>query len=325
MGVDITVLDFLLKFRGKIRGDTLHLGRQGLNISPYGQQRQAVNALVQKYDLETRFDDLLAECGYTELRDLPGDSLEFIRARLADLRIRRECLRVHEVQQCGALRAQRAAPIHARRWYGHWVCAPSSSAKHVVGLFRYLGSQSVVSLDASSYEGAEIIHDLNTPVPNELLSRFDTIFDGGTIEHVFNVPMAFANVKRMLKSDGLFLSVNGANNQLGHGFYQFSPELMWRLFSNEAGFQVELLQTVVVSDDPRPVHMPDPAVVGQRQEVGATSGPTYILVAARKIADSDFSRIPQQSDYARVWKAAASDAASSGPISDRKDDWNSRP
>ena len=36
------------------------------------------------------------------------------------------------------------------------------------GLLRYLGSTSVTALDASPFEGAEIIHDLNFPVRESL-------------------------------------------------------------------------------------------------------------------------------------------------------------
>src|SRR4051812_42181779 len=35
-------------------------------------------------------------------------------------------------------------------------------------------------IDASPYEGATIVHDLNTPLPIELVARFDAVIDGGT-------------------------------------------------------------------------------------------------------------------------------------------------
>jgi hypothetical protein len=241
MGVDVTVLDFLMKFRGKIGGDTLHLGRQGLHISPdrAHQQIDAAEAILQRYDPAACFADIADSSGYSDK------------------------------------------------------------------LFRYLGSSSVVSLDASAYEGATIVHDLNLPVGEGLIRRFDTIFDGGTIEHVFNVPTALQNVKTMLRVGGLFLSVNAANNQLGHGFYQFSPELMWRVFSNGSGFEVELMQTVVLSHAPAPVDAPDPESLGRRVEIGFTPGATYLLVVARKIAEVDAAGAAYQSDYAGHWKRAA--------------------
>src|SRR5438128_12686818 len=53
-------------------------------------------------------------------------------------------------------------------------------------VFKALGARSVVSLDASDFEGANIVHDLNKPLPAELPERFDLVYDGGTLEHVFN-------------------------------------------------------------------------------------------------------------------------------------------
>jgi hypothetical protein len=46
--------------------------------------------------------------------------------------------------------------------------------------FRALGASEVDSLDASEYEGATIVHDLNDPLPQELTGRYTLVFDGGT-------------------------------------------------------------------------------------------------------------------------------------------------
>jgi hypothetical protein len=245
MGVDVSVLDFLLKFRGKIKGRTLQLGRQNLYVGTDAnhQQRPRAEAVFRRYDPVTPLEVLGKPLGYTE------------------------------------------------------------------DLFRYLGADSLTAMDASPFEGAEIVHDLNYPVPPELVGQFDTLFDGGTIEHVFNAPMAFENAKRMLKVGGLLLSVNAANNQLGHGFYQFGPDLMWRIFSKECGFQVELMQLVVLSDTPQPTDALDPEQTGQRIEIGPTAGPTYILVAATKTAESKAGPIAYQSDYRLAWDEAEAKGA----------------
>ena len=241
MGVDISTLNFLMKFRGQIKGKTLQLGRQGWHIGrdPNDPHRHRAEAVIRNYDMSVKIEDMAGDNGFTD------------------------------------------------------------------SLFRYLGSESVTAMDASAFEGAEIVHDLNYPVPAEYVGQFDTIFDGGTIEHVFNTLMAFENAKRMLRVGGLFISVNGANNQLGHGFYQFSPDFMWRMFSREAGFEVELMQLVVQSDTPEPMPALDPEKEGRRIELLCTSGPTYIMVAARKVGVSMPGFIAQQSDYRLAWDAAA--------------------
>ena len=169
-------------------------------------------------------------------------------------------------------------------------------------LFKYLGGVDVYSMDASPFEGASLIHALNDPIPESLNERFDTIFDGGTIEHVFDVKQVFDSVKKMLKMGGIILSVNAANNQLGHGFYQFSPELMWRVFSPEAGFQVLKMQILPVGLDPQPWDAIDPLKARARVEIGRTPGPAYIVVAAKKLVSFRKDIKPQQSDYSAAWK-----------------------
>ncbi|MDW3119279.1 MAG: methyltransferase domain-containing protein [Roseovarius pacificus] len=69
-------------------------------------------------------------------------------------------------------------------------------------LMRKLGFGEMETMDFSDYEGASILHDLNKRPPKELENQFDFIFDGGTVEHVFNVPVALEGLYRMLKPGG---------------------------------------------------------------------------------------------------------------------------
>jgi SAM-dependent methyltransferase len=180
-----------------------------------------------------------------------------------------------------------------------------NSGGYAERLFEYLGCRSIQSMDFSSYEGANIEHDLNTPIPTSLTNAFDFIFDGGTIEHVFDVPMAYRNVRQMLRDGGLFIGVNPANNFLGHGLYQFSPELLWRVFSRANGFSIESVQLVPVEGYPTPIDAPDPAAEKRRLQIGATPGRQYLTVAARKLGTTGHV-VVQQSDYATIWERAKS-------------------
>ena len=172
------------------------------------------------------------------------------------------------------------------------------------GLFRYLGTTSLSAMDASPFEGADIVHDLNQPVPGRLHGAFDTLFDGGTIEHIFDIPAVFRNVRAMLAPGGLFLSVNAANNQLGHGLYQFSPELMWRAFGPENGFSVEAMYLAPLGGPPTLIAAPDPEAAGQRLEIGSTPSPMYLVMAARRAKENAKPKGVYQSDYARAWGTA---------------------
>src|SRR5687767_12266821 len=71
--------------------------------------------------------------------------------------------------------------------------------------FRLLGANTVDSMDASAFEGASIVHDLNHPVDTSLHARFSMIFDGGTLEHVFHFPQAIENCMNMLSVGGSFV------------------------------------------------------------------------------------------------------------------------
>ncbi|WP_426424235.1 hypothetical protein [Bradyrhizobium genosp. A] len=85
--------------------------------------------------------------------------------------------------------------------------------------------------DASDFEGADIVQDLNLPIPEHLQDTTSFFYDGGTLEHVFNVATSFKNVFDLLKVGGIALFAPPANNQCGHEFYQFSPELFFRVLS----------------------------------------------------------------------------------------------
>ena len=93
-------------------------------------------------------------------------------------------------------------------------------------LFDFLEFEAADYMDVSGYEDANIIHDLNMNVLAYLYGKYDLVIDGGTIEHIFNVPAASKNVNKMLHVGGYFLAFNPCNNWVGHSFYQFVPELV---------------------------------------------------------------------------------------------------
>jgi len=60
-------------------------------------------------------------------------------------------------------------------------------------VFKMLGADNVHVADIYGHEGADIIMDLNLPCDKKYYNRFDTIFDVGTLEHVFNMPQALVD------------------------------------------------------------------------------------------------------------------------------------
>src|SRR4051812_38836971 len=53
-------------------------------------------------------------------------------------------------------------------------------------VFTSLGAGRVDALDRSSFEGAEILHDLNEPLPDDLDGHWSCVVDGGLSEHIFD-------------------------------------------------------------------------------------------------------------------------------------------
>ncbi len=189
------------------------------------------------------------------------------------------------------------------------------------GLARALGATQVVACDASAYEGADFTHDLNIPVSEAMQEQFDAVIDSGTLEHVFNFPVAIASCMRMVKTGGALFLFTPANNYFGHGFYQFSPELFYRVLSEDNGFHIEQMwakanaegvSSLLGVEYPFPISTPaysvkDPAEIHQRVTL-INAVPTLLFIRARKTASVPlFQRPPQQSDYARQWQGAAED------------------
>ena len=158
---------------------------------------------------------------------------------------------------------------------------------------------SVHSMDLSDYEDASIIHDLNKPITADLIESFDLVWDGGTLEHVFNFPTALCSAMRMVKIGGHLVLRTPANNQCGHGFYQFSPELFFRVLVPEYGFK---LLRIYMTGKGGPYHVADPATVKGRVELLNSEG-AMLMVHARKIAPVRDTISPQQSDYVSTWNA----------------------
>jgi SAM-dependent methyltransferase len=167
---------------------------------------------------------------------------------------------------------------------------------------RFLGADEIVSLDANSYQGASLVHDMNVTIPDELKSRYDVVVEGGTLEHIFNFPVAVKNCMELLVPGGHFLGIAPANNFCGHGFYQFSPDLFYRVFSEENGFTVERACLCEVQSDSDWYEAADPLAARQFVELVNTA-PTYLLVQARKLEDRRvFRKFPEQSVYTLLWK-----------------------
>lgn len=170
---------------------------------------------------------------------------------------------------------------------------------------------SVQSIDLSSYENCDIQADLNQPIDHSLHGRFDAVIDGGTLEHIYNAPVAMMNYMNLVKQGGRIFIATAANNHLGHGFYQFSPEFFFRTFSGENGFEVREMFLV---KHPFPsmelgkklafFQVVDPEAVGRRVGLCSRSPVSIVVHAVRKSDKAVMSLRPIQSDYASLYKVS---------------------
>lgn len=174
--------------------------------------------------------------------------------------------------------------------------------------FRLLGSERVESADVSDWEGADHILDLNLPVPAELRGRFDTVFEAGTIQHVFDLPQVFANLHALVREGGRVVhGMAPSTNHVDHGFYMFSPTLFhdfytangWRI---EAEYFFEFFPYWFrgrFHSTPWKVRRYTPGCLDHLAYGGFGARQVALFVVATKVAGATADRIPQQSYFTR--------------------------
>jgi hypothetical protein len=192
----------------------------------------------------------------------------------------------------------------------------SQPERRFEGFLRALGAKTVTACDASPYEGASLQHDLNEPIPAAWERQYTAVIDGGTLEHVFHVPNAIANCLRWTQVGGHVFLFTPANNHFGHGFYQFSPELFYRVCSPENGFTVERMVALADSNGSSklfgmrytfPITGPwyetaDPAAIRERVTLINRDAVVLFVQAKRVSGVAPFATLPQQSDYVARWQ-----------------------
>lgn len=113
-------------------------------------------------------------------------------------------------------------------------------------LMEQLGFKMAV-YDINQSRGPEIFLDLNQPIGPSLINSVDVVFDGGTLEHCFNVGQAVSNILALAKVGGFIVHDNPAQ-MLNHGFYNFSPTFYYDFYiQNGHKFPTEMF---LVSGDP---------------------------------------------------------------------------
>ncbi|MSU78404.1 MAG: class I SAM-dependent methyltransferase [Gemmataceae bacterium] len=173
-----------------------------------------------------------------------------------------------------------------------------------------LGFSAIVSLDASGFENADHIFDLNNPeLPESLVGKFDVVFDGGTMEHIFHLPNVLNNIFRMLAAGGRVIHHAVSCNHIDHGFYMFSPTFFWDYYSaNEFDINsIKLIRhTPDVQTDPWELTDYTPDCLNTVSFGGLDDGMYAIHCVASKTPATTGHRIPQQGFYSKSWQLSNS-------------------
>ena len=164
---------------------------------------------------------------------------------------------------------------------------------------KALGAEQIDSLDASDVVGADIICDLNQPIPVEYRDNFTCVIDGGTTEHVFSFDQAMENVIDLLEVGGYYIGMIPSNNWNGHGLYQLSPMLYMQLFCKRNGMTLKHLYlcNAFRSRTIREIQKRD---ITNRTELNGFL-PAELYIVAQKEKERCGKLVLQQGDYEQKW------------------------
>lgn len=105
----------------------------------------------------------------------------------------------------------------------------------------------IIFFDFKKFRGIEQILDLNNPISPDMASEFDLVLDTGTLEHCFNVGVAFRNMCELVNVGGLILTASPLT-KINHGFWNFSPCVYYDYF-NQNNWKILTHYGLVKSQD----------------------------------------------------------------------------
>ncbi|MEM6794405.1 MAG: class I SAM-dependent methyltransferase [Acidobacteriota bacterium] len=177
--------------------------------------------------------------------------------------------------------------------------------------FSRLGFGEVLSLDAAPWEGADVIADLNKPVPEELHGRFDLVFEGGTLQSVFHLPNALSNIHRLLKPGGRIVhAMTPSHNQVDLGFFMFSPTYFHDFYTAN-GWKLETMLLCEhlsywvegkLETGPWDIYQYETGCLDHLSYGRYGSRQLTLFVVATKTDETTVDRVPQQGYYEALWK-----------------------
>lgn len=165
-------------------------------------------------------------------------------------------------------------------------------------VFRALGIESIRALDVSDYEDAEIVHDLNEPLPPHLHGCADFVVDGSTLDNVFDPAMCLRNMAALLRPGGRLVTLN-AYTTLQTAYTLCSPP--WYLdYFVENGFVDCRVYVIVGRRGRKNAFWLDPGYIDRARSgtLGFSArGNVFIVALAERGPNSTTDRSPVQQVY----------------------------
>lgn len=168
--------------------------------------------------------------------------------------------------------------------------------------YHKLGATTVDSFDISNYEGATHIWDMNKAAPADSKDRYDFVYDGGTLEHVFDFPSALREAMTLVRKGGVFLSCTPANSMLGHGFYQFGPDLPFAILRKENGYSLGGVHVVELRSHAKFREVAPPGS-SRGRALASTPWPAMLCYWGRRIGEVPEKLTAFQPDYQDAWSS----------------------
>lgn len=170
-----------------------------------------------------------------------------------------------------------------------------SPIKYAEPLFRCLGAKNIESCDISSNEGATHVFNLSASVPEDLVEKYTLVYDGGTSEHCCSPFHTFKNIMSMVKPGGAAIFVVPANNLMGHGFWQYTPDFFYRIAAANRLFSAHC---VAIVDSPFPKYylVPQCDQFEPRHRLESI-WPVWLFVVVHKLASVPMVQQALQTGY----------------------------
>jgi hypothetical protein len=145
-------------------------------------------------------------------------------------------------------------------------------------LLQARGLEQVTALDHFD-PAADLRYDLNLPVPEHEHERYRTVYDVGTIEHVFDTRQCFESCARMVAVGGHYFIHTPVKGYFGHGLHTFSPRILVEALKAN-GFEIVYRQFC--------------SKRGERLHAAGEADDTLLWVVGRKTTSIRELRVPQQ-------------------------------